>query len=81
MRNADLRTMLFQSAFRIPQSKMGSPALEQRGTSSKLEVCGHPFEGIAELFSGLFCVAASRLNSPRLLNRAYTLTRALLSSS
>jgi hypothetical protein len=37
---------------------------KQRGTSIRLKLTGSSFE-LAELFSRLFCVAASRLNSPR----------------
>src|SRR4051812_39321638 len=38
---------------------------KQRGTSEKLEVGGLVRRELTELFSGLFYVAASRLNSPR----------------
>jgi hypothetical protein len=56
-----------------PKSKIQNKKsrAKQRGTSRKPEVAGPRFLR-AELFSGLFYVAASRLNSPRFSNGAYT---------
>jgi hypothetical protein len=56
------------SSIRNPKSAIQNEKsrAQQRGTSEKLEVCGVRFLWkLPELFSGLFCVAASRLNSPR----------------
>jgi len=60
---------IYYSPFTIYQKE--SPALNNAGLSS------NPFrlvlrERLAELFSGLFYVAASRLNSPRLLQAIET---------
>jgi len=45
---------------------MKSPALNNAGLSYKAYSISLILERLAELFSGLFFVAASRLNSPRL---------------
>jgi hypothetical protein len=50
---------------RLPDPKKKKSRAKQHGTSG-LEVGG---TGSTELFSGLFCVAASRLNSPRFLSK------------
>ena len=47
-------------------SYMKSPALNNAGLSYKAYSISLTLERLAELFSGLFFVAASRLNSPRL---------------
>jgi hypothetical protein len=54
------------------QSLKTNPALNNAGLQQNRKFAGRPSEGLAELFSGLFCVAASRLNSPRLSDAAYT---------
>src|ERR1043166_4037685 len=62
-----VRCLLFaRSAFRNPHSKIEKSRAKQRGTSSLTEVFRvRSFRDSPELFSRLFYVAASRLNSPR----------------
>jgi hypothetical protein len=47
-----------------------NPALNNAGLQIHLK-CFGPFYRTAELFSRLFCVAASRLNSPRFSRELY----------
>jgi hypothetical protein len=47
------------------QSSKQKSRAKQRGTSLVLKFFGSILLGLPELFSRLFCVAASRLNSPR----------------
>jgi hypothetical protein len=56
------------------QSEIGNekPRAKQRGTSEGLPVFRVRRFGLPELFSRLFYVAASRLNSPRFPVNAYT---------
>ncbi|CAN5817154.1 hypothetical protein BH20ACI3_BH20ACI3_10100 [soil metagenome] len=54
---------------------------KQRGTSLLLKFYGASVSGLAVLFSGLFYVAASRLNSPLLSLCLYTPSRIWLSRS
>jgi hypothetical protein len=54
-----------QSKIGNRQSAMKKSRAKQRGTSIRLKCFGSCFCELAELFSRLFYVAASRLNSPR----------------
>ena len=55
-------------------SYMKSPALNNAGLSYKAYSISLILERLAELFSGLFFVAASRLNSPRFQLCLYALS-------